>query len=90
MTMILVLMTTGPNCMRKYSRSEFETLPFYPWISRPETLPLDDDECATALFIAKGDISAAAERLKVVPSLLNRAIRKSRRLQRLRDDLREP
>jgi hypothetical protein len=78
------------NGVREYSPAEFVPLPFYPWISRPETLPLDDDECATAIFIAKGDISAAADRLKVTVALLNRSIRKSRRLQRLRDDLREP
>ena len=76
--------------MREYSRDEFVPLPFFPWIERPLTLPLDDDECATALFLAKGDVNAAADRLKVMPARLQRSIRKSRRLIRLCEDLREP
>jgi hypothetical protein len=71
--------------MREYSRDEFVPLPFYPWLSRPETVPLDDDECATALFLAKGDVSAAADLLKVGPTRLKRSIRRCTRLQRLVD-----
>jgi hypothetical protein len=78
---------TGSNSKREYSPAEFVQLPFYPWIERPLTLPLDDDECATAIFIAKGDVSAAADLLKVMPARLKRVIRKSRRLQLLLSDL---
>ena len=77
----------GLNGVREYSPAEFDPLPFYPWIERPLTLPLDDDECATAIFIAKGDVSAAADLLKVMPARLKRVIRKSRRLQLLLSDL---
>jgi hypothetical protein len=74
--------------MREFSPDEFEPLAFYPWLSRPETVPLDVEECATALFLAKGDVSAAADLLKVTSTCLKRSIRKSRRLIRLCDDLR--
>ena len=48
---------------------EFIPLPFYPWTERPSTLPLDPDECATAIHVAKGDIpKAAAALLKVSQS----------------------
>ena len=46
-------------------------------------MQLDPEECATALFLSKGDLDAAAERLRVTPSRLNRAIDKSPRLIRL-------
>ena len=74
--------------MRKYTAAEFEPLAFFPWDSRPETVPLDDDECATAIYIANGDINAAAALLKVAPTLLKRSIRRSSRLFRLCEDLR--
>jgi hypothetical protein len=65
---------------------EFIPLPFYPWDSRPPSLPLDPDECATAIHIAKGDIPAAAALLKVPEFRLNRQIRHHPRLQRVRDE----
>jgi hypothetical protein len=66
---------------------EFEPLAYFPWDSRPETLPLDVEEAATALYLAQGDINRAAARLKVTPARLNRTIRKSPRLIRLRVEL---
>ena len=58
-------------------------LPFFPWPERPARLPLDVEEAATSLFLAHGDLNAAAERLKVPVPRLNKCIRKSLRLQRL-------
>ena len=46
------------------------------WTERPATLPLDPDECATAIHIAKGDIPAAAALLKVPQFKLEREIRR--------------
>jgi hypothetical protein len=64
-------------------------LPFYNWISRPETVPLTLEEAETAIFMSGGDIKAAASRLKVPPAKLNRFVRKYPRLQRLREELAE-
>jgi hypothetical protein len=76
--------------MRTHSAEEFVVLPYFPWESRPETLPLDVDECMTAVFLARGDIRAAASLLKVTPARLNRLIRRVPKLARLRDDLSGP
>ena len=58
-------------------------LPWFPWLERPPRLPLDAEEAATALFLAHGDLKAAAERLRVTPNRLQRTISKSERLKRL-------
>ena len=70
---------------REYSVDEFVQLPYFAWDSRPETLPLDVDECATALYLGGGDVKDAASRLKVTPARLAKLIRRSPRLQRLVD-----
>jgi hypothetical protein len=62
---------------------EFLPLPYFPWLSRPDNLPLDVDEVATALYLARGRLGAAAERLKVDDRRLRKAIRRSPKLQRL-------
>ena len=69
------------------SPAEFEPLPFYPFDERSLSLPLDVEECATALYLAHGALNRAAELLKVSPARLNRVVRRSPRLQRLRADL---
>ena len=74
--------------LREHDASEFEPLPFYPFDERSLSLPLDVEEAATAIYLARGDIGAAAALLKVTPARLNRVVRGSLRLQRLRDDLR--
>jgi hypothetical protein len=33
---------------------EFVPLPYYPFEARPDSIPLDVDECATALFLGGG------------------------------------
>ena len=53
-------------------------------------LPLDIEEAATALFLKHGDLDAAAARLKVTPARLNRVVRRSPRLMRLKAVLRQP
>ena len=71
----------------EHDASEFLPLPYFPWISRPETLPLDPDEVATALYLARGNPTAAASLLKVSVSRINRVLRRVPKLARLRDDL---
>ena len=74
--------------MSRPSPDEFLPLPYFPWDSRPETLPLDVEEAATALFLDGGDVKAAASRLKVSTTQLKKIVRRSLCLQRLCDDLR--
>ena len=62
---------------------EFEPLPFYPWINRPDSVPLTNDEAGTALYLAKGDLKRAAELLKVRPAQLSRLVKRSPQLQRI-------
>jgi hypothetical protein len=69
---------------------EFEPLAFYPWLRRPSTVPLTSDEVATALYLANGDLQAAAARLKVTVAQLKKPIRKTPSLQHLIERLREP
>jgi hypothetical protein len=65
---------------------EFAPLPIYTWLERPETLPLGDDEAATALHLARGDAPAAANLLKVPLHRLARLLRRSPRLQRIQEE----
>jgi hypothetical protein len=72
---------------REHDASEFEPLPFYGWLERPPDLPVDPEEAATAIYLAHGDVSAAAALLKVSPARLNRVVRGSPRLVRLKAEL---
>jgi hypothetical protein len=67
--------------------AEFAPLPYYPWEHRPPHLPLEVDEAATALYLGKGIISDAAQRLKVEPLKLTRFINRHPRLTRLHAEL---
>ena len=67
---------------------EFLQLPLYLDDNRPD--PIDREDAATALFLERGAIPAAAERLRVTPTRLKREISKSPRLQRLLTRLAEP
>jgi hypothetical protein len=69
---------------------EFVPLPYWPWDSRPETLPLSVDESETALFLANGDLQGAADLLKVTVQQLQKLVRKTHRLQSLIKRMREP
>ena len=73
---------------RLHFPEEFLPLPYFPWNTRPLTVPLDADEAATAIYLAHGDINRAAALLKVTPARFGRAIRKSGRLQLLLSDFR--
>jgi hypothetical protein len=62
---------------------EFLPLPHYPYDSRPITVPIEIEEAATALYLTRGVIEDAAERLKVTPYKLAGVIDRSPRLIRL-------
>jgi hypothetical protein len=74
---------------RKPEPDEFVPLPYFPWKSRPDSLPLDTDEIATALYLANGDLRAAAALLKITLTQLKKPIRKTPRLQQLIERLRD-
>jgi hypothetical protein len=61
---------------------EFAPLPFYPWESRPETLPIDQDEAATAIHLGH-NLPKAAALLKVPEFRLKRLVKASPRLSRI-------
>ncbi len=52
-------------------------LPTAPYNARPESLPLDVEECRTAIWVAKGNISEAAEILKVPSARLRQFVKRS-------------
>jgi hypothetical protein len=62
---------------------EFVPLPHYPWDTRPAHLPLDHDECATAIHLAHGELTRAAALLRTPLHRLTRLIKSSPRLQRV-------
>lgn len=64
-------------------------LPTMPYEKRPEALPLDIEECRTALWLCRGNISEAAKKLKVHPSRLRSFIRNSPRLTEEANEARE-
>jgi hypothetical protein len=76
------LQIVGPTTETTHDE-EFLPLPFYPWDERPPTLPLEFDECATAIHLTNASIPAAAALLKIPIVRLNREIRRSPRLQRV-------
>jgi hypothetical protein len=75
--------------LAKPNPSEFLPLPHFPWLLKPDSLPLDTDEHATALYLANGDLPAAADLLKVTTAQLNKPISRQPRLQQLIMDLRD-
>jgi hypothetical protein len=76
--------------VRRPQADEFLPLPQFFWDSRPGTLPISLEEAETAIFLANGDLNAAAARLKVTRVRLNKPIRKYAQLQRLIAALAEP
>jgi hypothetical protein len=69
------------------TEAEFLPLPFYPWEIRPSHLPIDPEEAATALYLTEGSVDLAAEKLKIDPLRMIRAINRSPRLTRLHAEL---
>lgn len=65
-------MTTMPN--------DLISLPTMPYDMRPASMPLDVEECRTAIWIARGNISKAAEMLKISSMRLRTFVKNSPRL----------
>jgi hypothetical protein len=57
-------------------------LPYFPWDARPSGVPLDIEECRTALWLNRGNVTKASERLKISPGRLRTFVNSSPRLQR--------
>lgn len=55
-------------------------LPTQPWDERPDDLPLDVEECRTAIWRASGNITLAAQFLKCRPDRLRRFVNGKQRL----------
>lgn len=52
-------------------------LPTMPYDTRPDSLPLDIEECRTAIWRARGNITVAADILKITSHRLRGFVRKS-------------
>jgi len=61
---------------------DYLPLPTMPYNERPADLPLDAEECRTALHLAEGNVTEAAYILKVAPIRLRAFVSKSAYLQR--------
>lgn len=57
--------------------SDLMPLPTRPYNERPESMPLDVEECRTALWMQRGNVSKAAEVLKIKPARLRKFIKNS-------------
>lgn len=64
-------------------------LPTAPWDERPTELPLDVDECRTALWLTQGNIAKAAELIKVPSSRMRSFVNKNEFLKREMEECRE-
>lgn len=68
--------------------SDLVPLPTMPYDRRPVEIPLDVEECRTAIWKAKGNISRASEYLKIPSTRLRNFVEKSPYLKReLRESL---
>ena len=54
--------------------SDLTVLPTMPYSQRPDDLPLDVEECRTALWLKNGNVTEAAELLKVSSARLRRFV----------------
>ena len=57
--------------------NDLAALPSMPWLERPLELPLDIEECRTAIWMAAGNISEAAKILKTTSIRLRAFVKKS-------------
>lgn len=69
--------------------SDLLPIPTSPWDERPDEHPLDVQECRTALWMARGNISEAADILKVTSMRLRRFVKNSVYLTAEQDEARE-
>jgi hypothetical protein len=68
------------NSAKKFDQhvpDDLATLPTMPYSERPVELPLDIEECRTAIWMASGNISEAASILKVTSIRLRNFVKKS-------------
>lgn len=68
---------------------DLKPLPTMPYNVRPSELPLDIEECRTALWQSRGNITEAAKRLKVSSVRLRAFVRKSPYLSAEAEEARE-
>lgn len=57
--------------------SDLVSLPTMPYSERPSELPLDPEECRTALWMSSGNVTEAAKLIKVTSIRLRNFIKKS-------------
>lgn len=57
--------------------SDLIPLPTQPWDERPDAIPLDREEVRTALWLTRGNVSGAADTLKVSSQRLRRFVANS-------------
>jgi hypothetical protein len=69
--------------------TDLTPLPTAPWDERPAELPLDVEECRTALWRTRGNISDAAAMLKIKPQRLRAFVKKSDYLSRELEEAKE-
>jgi hypothetical protein len=69
--------------------SDLIPLPTMPWDKRPSDMPLDTEECRTALWLCHGNVAQAADMLKVHSNRLRAFIKNSEYLRREQDESRE-
>lgn len=65
------------------------SLPTMPWDARPSDMPLNIEECRTALWLHRGNITQAANTLKVSSQRLRTFVQNSPRLSREVNEARE-
>jgi hypothetical protein len=64
-------------------------LPTQPWDKRPSELPIDIEEARTAIWRSSGNITRAAEKLKVPPARLRSVVKGSDYLKRELEEAKE-
>lgn len=66
-----------------------QPIPTQPWDKRPDSLPLDVEECRTALWKYQGNVTNAAKHLKISPARMRTFIKKSPYLTREMQEAKE-
>ena len=64
-------------------------LPTRPWDIRPAEIPLDTEECRTALWMTRGNVTEAAALLKITSMRLRQFVEKSEYLKREQAEAKE-
>lgn len=69
--------------------SDLTVLPTMPYVQRPDDMPLDVEECRTALWLKNGNITEAAEMLKVTSTRLRKFVNNNAYLVAEQNEARE-